>query len=226
MRMSECLDLLIPALHVFQAQAPTVPKNSTNPFYNSKYASMDDCVQAAKPGLDQMGLAVSQFPSTVDGKPALTTILVHTSGQWIADDAVLVLAKDDPQGQGGAITYMRRYAYCAVLGLVADEDDDGNAASQHSQQAHAPRQSSPAGQGEGTAVRGASSPIPTGGSGYNGSPSRLRSDAQGKALYAIFQRRGEDLTAYVREQYGIESDDLLTVKEASEIIELFGQARR
>jgi hypothetical protein len=57
-------------------------------------------------------------------------MLLHKSGQFIADTALLHLVKDDPQAHGSAMTYLRRYSYMAILGLVADEDDDGNAASQ------------------------------------------------------------------------------------------------
>lgn len=59
----------------------------------------------------------------------LTTIVMHESGEWIMATAKLELSKPDPQGQGSAITYMRRYALSAALGLVTEDDDDGNAAS-------------------------------------------------------------------------------------------------
>jgi hypothetical protein len=70
-----------------------------------------------------------QTPSPSDsGTLALTTRLVHESGEWIEDTATLPLPKNDPQGYGSAMTYARRYALSAITGLYQD-DDDGNAAS-------------------------------------------------------------------------------------------------
>lgn len=127
---SEKLDKIIPAVIQAQAEFPAIRKDGYNPHFKSKFSSLTAVKDATQPVLAKHGLAVLQFPSTTDdGKPALTTWLVHESGQWIKDTTVLSLSKIDPQSQGGAITYLRRYAWTAVLGLVADDDDDGNAAS-------------------------------------------------------------------------------------------------
>jgi hypothetical protein len=74
------------------------------------------------------------------GHDVLWTMLGHTSGQWIASDMLLHLVKDDPQGQGSAITYARRYSLCSAIGLVADDDDDGQAASKPKQRSERPNQ--------------------------------------------------------------------------------------
>jgi len=87
--------------------------------------------------LAKHGLAVTQGISFQQGfsdnanvlHDTLTTTLIHKSGQWIESEMQLHLPKQDPQGQGSAVTYARRYAYMAILGLVADDDDDGNSAS-------------------------------------------------------------------------------------------------
>jgi hypothetical protein len=85
------------------------------------------------PVLNSNGLLLLQLPTTVGGEPALRTSIVHEeTGESIEDTMLLVLAKDDPQGQGSAITYARRYALMAALGLVADEDDDAEAATKKS----------------------------------------------------------------------------------------------
>jgi hypothetical protein len=65
---------------------------------------------------------------------------MHISGEWLKATANLKLAKQDPQGQGSAYTYMRRYALSGILGLATDEDDDGNTASAPRQTAQKPRQ--------------------------------------------------------------------------------------
>jgi len=119
---------LAAALVAAQAEFSAVPKTAENPFFHSKYADLASVVKAAQPVLAKHGLAVSQHPTVVDGEPSLTTYLLHSSGQSLQSTMRLCAAKHDPQGQGAAITYARRFAYQAVLGLVADDDDDGNRA--------------------------------------------------------------------------------------------------
>lgn len=122
-------DQIAGALVAAQAEFSAVPKTADNPFFKSKYADLATVVSHTQPILAKHGLAVSQYPTTLEnGEPALTTYLLHSSGQFIADTMKLCAAKSDPQGQGAAITYARRFAYMAVLGLVADVDDDGNMA--------------------------------------------------------------------------------------------------
>jgi ERF superfamily len=128
---------LAAALVAAQAEFSAVPKNSANPFFKSKYAALPDVVAHTAPVLAKHGLAVSQFIEGEYLPDGLITYLLHSSGQYLAHTMRLHLPKDDPQGQGSAVTYARRYAYMAVLGLVADEDDDGNRAS-----APAPRRES------------------------------------------------------------------------------------
>jgi hypothetical protein len=135
-RQSNDVNHLAAALVAFQAEMGTVPKESVNPFFKSTYADLAACVKAATPLATTHGIAVTQHI----GMGYLTTRLWHASGQWIEEDAELAPIKDhDPQAQGSAITYMRRYAYCAALGIVADKDDDGNAASKPGTSFSAPR---------------------------------------------------------------------------------------
>jgi hypothetical protein len=129
MTNSEQLDALGAALAVAQGEFPAISKDSTNPFFKSKYADLATVVETASPILSKNGLSVVQFPGHDGVNDTLTTWLIHKSGQYINDTMALHLAKNDPQGQGSALTYARRYSYMSVLGLVADEDDDGNAAS-------------------------------------------------------------------------------------------------
>lgn len=124
------LDQLATALSAAQGEFEAVAKTETNPFFKSKYAGLPDVIRTASPILAKHGLAVCQMiEGDAAGGDCLTTILMHKSGQHISGTMRLHLTKDDPQGQGSAVTYARRYAYMAALGLVADEDDDGNAAS-------------------------------------------------------------------------------------------------
>lgn len=135
------LDKLAPALVALQSEMTPVAKTASNPFFKSKYAPLPEVMEAAQPLLAKHKLAISQFVTHLDSQSALRTILLHESGQYLEDVQPLLLTKQDPQSQGSAITYARRYGVMAVLGLVADEDDDGNAASRGSAapQSNAPK---------------------------------------------------------------------------------------
>lgn len=109
-------------------------KEAINPFFSSKYITLDSLMEQVLPLLNRVGLVLTQFPSYIATQgtvvPALRTRIDHPeSGEFLEDTSPLVMDKENPQGQGSAITYMRRYALMAALGLVADVDDDGNAAS-------------------------------------------------------------------------------------------------
>lgn len=126
MQKSESIKAIAAALITFHVKVEKIPKDASNPFFKSKYASLSNILDAIGDPLNESGLSFCQFPS---GEHGLTTILMHTSGEWIASEYFMRPTKDDPQGLGSAITYQRRYALAAILGLNIDEDDDGNAAS-------------------------------------------------------------------------------------------------
>ena len=129
---SESIANLAKALATVQGKLTYAKKDSKNPFFKSNYADLESVWDACRDLLASNGLAVSQFPGTyseLDKSMSLTTILTHESGEWISQEMSLPVTKTDPQGAGSAITYMRRYALAAVVGVV-QADDDGNAASQ------------------------------------------------------------------------------------------------
>lgn len=130
---------LMAALIAAQADMPAVEPDSINPHFKSKFVSLGHLLAKTRPVLNRHGLAVSQWPSLDEGgRPTLVTVLAHKSGESMQFAAPLMLTKQDPQGQGSAITYMRRYALAAVLGIGDQEDDDGNAGSQpNGAQSHA-----------------------------------------------------------------------------------------
>lgn len=141
---SEKIDLLAKALTSAQAEFETVAKDATNPFFKSKYADLPAVTKAAAPVLAKYELAVVQLPGCDEAGDTLTTMVLHASGQYLAGSMRLRPVKNDPQAQGSALTYARRYAYMAALGLVADEDDDGNAASAQRKRAEVPAATLPA----------------------------------------------------------------------------------
>ncbi len=122
---------LYDALLAFQADAPTLQKDKINPAFRSKYLSLDSLMEQVLPALNAHGLIWTTLPGRDDdGAGVLRYELIHAaSGDRLGGTMPLLAAKPDPQGQGSAITYARRYSLMAVLGLVADEDDDGNRAS-------------------------------------------------------------------------------------------------
>lgn len=125
MEHSPTIGEIAKALGQFQYMVGTVNKDAINPFFKSKYASFENITTHIKDPLAKNKLTYSQFP---DGD-GLTTILMHESGEWIKATAKLTIKDMTPQGQGSAITYMKRYALSAALGIATDEDDDANAAS-------------------------------------------------------------------------------------------------
>lgn len=93
-----------------------------------KYATLQAVQEEILPKLEACGLAITQPLSHIDGTPAIRTTLLHESGESISEVTPLILPKNDPQGQGSAITYARRYSLASIVGLVIDDDDDGQKA--------------------------------------------------------------------------------------------------
>lgn len=133
MNKSESIVKLAAALCAFQSEVENVKKDATNPFFKSKYATLDSIWDEVRPLLKKHKLALSQFPS---GDGELTSILLHESGEYIEYSAKMSIKEQTPQSQGSSISYMRRYAMSSILGIVTEEDDDGNAASKPNNQAY------------------------------------------------------------------------------------------
>ena len=128
---SESIANLALALSIVQGKMSHAVKDSANPFFKSKYADLESVWDACRTLLAENGLAVMQFPGLYtdhDKSMSLTTIISHKSGEYISQEMSVPVTKADAQGAGSALTYMRRYALAAVVGVV-QADDDGNAAS-------------------------------------------------------------------------------------------------
>ena len=125
MRNSEQINELAVALNKAQADFMVAKKDAKNPFFKSKYATLNAVYEAVAEALLKNGLSVIQ-PIVGD---AVETTLIHTSGQFITSSCPIVCAKqNDPQAMGSAITYARRYSLASLLGVMTDEDDDGEKA--------------------------------------------------------------------------------------------------
>ena len=125
MKNSEQINELAVALNKAQADFMVAKKDAKNPFFKSKYATLNAVYEAVAEALLKNGLSVIQ-PIVGD---AVETTLIHTSGQFITSSCPIVCAKqNDPQAMGSAITYARRYSLASLLGVMTDEDDDGEKA--------------------------------------------------------------------------------------------------
>lgn len=125
------MENLAKALAKAQAEFTTVPQSGFNPHFKNKFSTFQDHVNAARPILAKHGLSISQMPNLLGESErfVLTTILMHESGESIASNQPIFAMKQDAQSMGSAITYAKRYAYGAVLGMASgDFEDDGNAA--------------------------------------------------------------------------------------------------
>ena len=128
MNKSEEIKDLAKALGEFQAEVDNATKKAVNPAFKSKYADLAEILNTVREPLTKRGLSFVQLPSFESGIVSVETVLMHTSGQWISSTISGPVVKQDPQGVGSAITYFRRYSLSAMCG-IAQEDDDGNAAS-------------------------------------------------------------------------------------------------
>jgi len=119
---------LATALAKAQSEIKPALKDTENPFFKSKYADLASVQAACMPHLTKNGLSVTQTIQSIGADIFLVTTLFHSSGQWLKSVAPVKPTKNDPQGLGSALTYMRRYSLAAIAG-VSQEDDDGNEAS-------------------------------------------------------------------------------------------------
>jgi len=126
--MSEKIDALAVALSKAQSLIENVSKDKQA--YGYKYADLASCLQAIKKPLADNGLSISQLVTQdKDNKQVLVTLLIHESGQWLKSifgiENVVMKQCNSLQQIGAGITYARRYALSAIIGLT-QEDDDGN----------------------------------------------------------------------------------------------------
>lgn len=134
MKTSSSIGAIAPALVAASAELGPVVKDSVNPAFRNRYASLDAIMEQIRPVLARHGLAVIQSgttPETIDGRlmsVGVETMILHKSGEWVSSGVILPVEKPTSQGVGSALSYGRRYGLSAVLGLTA-EDDDGQAAS-------------------------------------------------------------------------------------------------
>lgn len=122
----EAIETLASRLAAAQCELRNPPMYGRNPHFGSKFATLASCIKAVRPVLARHGLAIVQCPGTVDGGVSVTTSILFGSERL--ESTVSCRCGVKPQDMGSAITYLRRYALCAMAGVVGDDDDDARAA--------------------------------------------------------------------------------------------------
>jgi hypothetical protein len=131
MKRSESIANIASALCKFQAECPAPKKTAENPHFKSKYSPLEEIISTIKPYLAKNGLSFFQSTTTEGENICVTTLILHESGEYIESEPLkLPMGKVTAQGAGSAVTYARRYSLCAALGIAAEDDDDGNAATE------------------------------------------------------------------------------------------------
>ncbi|MCO4663013.1 hypothetical protein Si022_00729 [Streptococcus infantarius subsp. infantarius] len=134
MKKSESISELAKAFAKTQQEMKQPLKNAENPFFNSTYVPLENVAQSITDVATKNGLSYSQEPTVIDGVVSVTTLVMHSSGEWIEYEPLrLKPDKNNIQGCGSAITYAKRYALSAIFGITSDKDDDGNGAVNYEQ---------------------------------------------------------------------------------------------
>lgn len=220
MEMSPQVNEIAGAMAKAQAEIRGAIKDSANPFFKSKFASLESVRDACIGPLSAQGIAVFQSPSTDGSKVSIDTLLAHTSGQWVRGTMSATAKDDSPQSIGSAVSYLRRYALQSFAG-VAPEDDDGEAAEGRTSAARsayghpvasdrarpkAPRPLTPPEQKAVEAGQG---------------DTLIISTDQAKRLYAIAKNGGWsdiELKAWLKEVWGYDSSKQIPRRQYDEIV--------
>ncbi|MBT0903771.1 ERF family protein [Streptococcus infantarius subsp. infantarius] len=134
MKKSDSISELAKAFAKTQQEMKQPLKNAENPFFNSTYVPLENVAQSITDVATKNGLSYSQEPTVIDGVVSVTTLVMHSSGEWIEYEPLrLKPDKNNIQGCGSAITYAKRYALSAIFGITSDKDDDGNGAVNYEQ---------------------------------------------------------------------------------------------
>lgn len=133
--MSETIGELTKGLAKFHSQLKQPKLNSENPFFHKNYLDLTGLQSAVDEAMKGTGLSYIQLVAGSNGQPTVRTVILHESGEFISSDTLQLRPdKTNPQGQGSAITYAKRYQLGAMFGISGEADDDGEAATNHQAQ--------------------------------------------------------------------------------------------
>lgn len=131
---SESTAKLDAALAKAQGDFQAAIKDSNNPAFKSKYADLSAVIEAIRPALIKYAISVTQWPvHSDDDRVHMVTRIAH-DGEWMRGRFSMPVMKKDAHGYGSIVTYLRRYSIASCLGVIADIDDDGNAAAGRTEQ--------------------------------------------------------------------------------------------
>jgi hypothetical protein len=198
MEKSESIVELTKALIKAQGELEVVTKDTKA--YNYLYATLPAVFAEYKKHFLKHGLVVMQL---IEGN-GLRTTLSHESGEWVSSVAALMPIKNDPQAQGSAITYMRRYSLGAICGIMTEEDDDAQKAMPATKPTEAYKKPVESHSEAPKIIPGCITP------------------AQAKRFYAIYKFAGksdDEAKAYLKEHYGIDDSSKITKEDYESICE-------
>lgn len=216
MNKSESIKELAIALAKFQGEV-TNPTNSetvtvktkSGASYSYKYAPLDEILKLVRPILSKNGLAIVQIPHSTGKEMCITTTLLHSSGEWIEYPPLSLMATDlSPQSAGSVITYGRRYALSAILGIASDDDNDANNVEPPTQPNSQSKPKSEQKQDEDLKTIKDNS---------------MANDAQLKLIYKLVKEKnysGESMSKYIKTAYNKNSSEELNRQEAIEVINM------
>lgn len=173
MQHSESIAQVATALAAAQGEFPLIPRDRTvtvrprarkgqdgqqyqPPAYQFSYAPLPTVLEKVRPALAKHGLALTQSVVTINdkGHEAVRTMLIHSSGEWLANETPLFTAAGDnaSQAYSSGMTYARRYGVTALLCIAADDDDDAEGAGEGEQRQPVTAGRKPQGNGGGKPV--------------------------------------------------------------------------
>lgn len=123
---TESIKNISQALVEFQSAVKQPKKDKSNPFFKSKYVPLESIVEVITEEAPKHGLSFMQSPcSDEHGRIGISTIVMHSSGEYIEYEPVFMKAeKNNAQGSGALITYLRRYTLSSIFSITSDEDDN------------------------------------------------------------------------------------------------------
>lgn len=128
LKYSQTMSALSVALGKCQSEILHATKNSINPHFKNRYADLEEIIDRVKLPLSKFELSCTQHPSFSESNVSLTTLITHSSGEWLESTSSAPVSKLDVQGVGAVITYLRRYSLQSIF-MFASADDDGNSVS-------------------------------------------------------------------------------------------------
>ena len=133
MHTSNEINELATALAKAQGEMGGAIKGAKNDYLKSSYADLASVIAAVKEPMSNNGLSYIQLPFSRKDSVGVTTRIMHSSGQWIESSFSIPAPKHDPHTYGSIVTYCRRFSLQSALGVSAESDDDGNAATKQAE---------------------------------------------------------------------------------------------